>query len=273
MSYCDTATTEATAIEAEPSKERKRENWTRSQQGSSARNLLEKAYFVLGALPADGAWIGLSEVARITGLPKSTVHRLLGTLTNLRLADRHGAGYRLGPRMMSLVKHASGGYASALRDFLLPHLLDLFQSTGHSVHLCVEHMHGALCLEHLHGHTGVRLRVKSGSVLPKHTTAIGRVLTAHSDFVADDDLTAELSGELKRIRREGIAIDVNGLCRGTTCVAAPIWSPARTVMAVFAVTGPVHGLDVPAVSHQLRRAAHSAARDLARSPHLTTRQR
>jgi DNA-binding IclR family transcriptional regulator len=275
MSYCDIATTGASttgASKTEAAEHRRRQNPPRSQPGSSARNLVEKAYFVLGALPADGVWVGLSEVARMTGLPKSTVHRLLGMLTHLRLADRHGAGYRLGPRMMSLVQHASGGYASALRDFLLPHLLDLFQSTGHSVYLCVEHMHGALCLENLHGHTGVRLRVKSGSVLSKHTTAIGRVFTAHSDFAADD-LTAALRGELERIRRDGIAVDVHGLCRGTTCVAAPIWGPTRTVVAVFAVTGPIHGLDVPAVSHQLRRAVHSAARDLARTPHLPTRQR
>src|SRR5947209_16205774 len=123
MSYSGTATTEAVAVAVSDPEEGAgtREPWPRAPQGSSARNLLEKAYFVLGALPADGNWIGLSEVARITGLPKSTVHRLLGMLTNLRLADRHGSGYRLGPRMMSLVQHASGGYASALRDFLLPH--------------------------------------------------------------------------------------------------------------------------------------------------------
>jgi DNA-binding IclR family transcriptional regulator len=265
MSYSGTATTGAAAI-AESAPDGAQGPWPPAPQGSSARNLLEKAYFVLGALPADGYWIGLSEVARVTGLPKSTAHRLLGMLTNLRLADRQGSGYRLGPRMMSLVRHASGGQASDLRDFLLPHLLDLFQSTGHAVHLCVEHMHGALCLEHLHGHSGTRLRLRSGSVLPKYTTAIGKVLAAHSDYAEDDEPSAELRAELERIRREGIAVDLGGLGRGLACVATPIWGPARTVVAVFAVTGPVHGLDVPAVSRQLRRAAHSAGRDLARAP-------
>ncbi|HXR71093.1 IclR family transcriptional regulator [Actinocrinis sp.] len=273
MSYSGTTTTEAAAIAVGAEETSAPGPWPRAPQGSSARNLLEKAYFVLGALPADGNWISLSEVARITGLPKSTVHRLLGMLTNLRLADRHGSGYRLGPRMMSLVQHASGGYASALRDFLLPHLLDLFQSTGHAVHLCVEHMHGALCLEHLHGHSGTRLRLKSGSVLPKYSTAMGKMLAAHSDCAEGDELSADLQAELERIRREGIAVDLGGLGRGLTCVATPIWGPARTVVAVFAVTGPVHGLDVPAVSRQLRRTAHCAGRDLARSPGLAARRR
>ena len=57
------------------------------------------------------------------------------------------------------------------------------------------------------------------------------------------------------------------------CVATPVRGPAHTVVAWIAVTGPVHGLDVPAVSHRLRRAAYSSTLDLVRSPALATPRR
>ncbi len=232
------------------------------QEPAAARNVVEKSYLVLGALPVDGDWIGASEVARNTGLPKSTVHRLLGVLADLRLADRQAAGYRLGPRMLNLARQASGGRALALRDLLLPHLLDLFQATGLAVHLGVEHEHGVLCLEHLHGHRGLPLPIRTGSVLPRHTTAMGKVLAAHSDETGDE-LPARLRAELARIRRDGIAVNLGGPARNVTSLAIPVWDSARTVAAVIAVAGPSHTVDVQAASRQLRRAAHAAARELA----------
>ena len=61
---------------------------------------VEKALLVLGALAQHGR---ISELARVTGFPKSTVHRLLQTLvaTGFAVATADG-DYRIGPKVLVL---------------------------------------------------------------------------------------------------------------------------------------------------------------------------
>ncbi|MEV7803680.1 IclR family transcriptional regulator C-terminal domain-containing protein [Microbispora sp. NPDC088329] len=229
-----------------------------------ASGAVEKSYLILGALPAQG-WIGAAEVARRTGLPRSTVHRILGLLADLRLADRHLNGYRLGERMRDLAVQASGIRPSALRDRLLPYLLDLYRVTNHAVLLGVPGDGGVLCLERLHGHHGVHLPITVGSVTPPGSTAMGRVLLAFADgsLMAGPD---GLRQDLGRVRRTGIAVEVGGCRPGVTSLAVPVWGPGRRVAAAISVAGPAGGLDVSAVSGVLRRVGHAASQAVARWP-------
>jgi hypothetical protein len=51
---------------------------------------------VLGAFRAGDDAVGAAELARRTGLPKSTVHRITGDLVRAGLLERHGRKVRLG---------------------------------------------------------------------------------------------------------------------------------------------------------------------------------
>lgn len=223
---------------------------------------VEKSYLVLDTLPANGGVIRLAEVARRAGLPKSTAHRILNLLTSLRLADKQDNGYRLGTRIIDLADQASRHRPWELRDRLLPHLLDLFASTGHAVHLGVPHPRGVLCLERLHGHQTVLLPFRIGQVLPAHYTALGRVLLAFDgDAPASDD--AGLLIELDRVRRTGISVDQGGFRPLVTCVAAPVRGPNGRVAAAIMVAGPAQRLRIPKVTAALRQIADTASRGLA----------
>ncbi|MFC4044798.1 IclR family transcriptional regulator [Dactylosporangium siamense] len=234
---------------------------------SGAGRAIERSYLVLGNLPADGGSIGVSEVARRTGLPKSTAFRILSLLTSLRLADRRDNGYRLGHRIIELAGQSGRPRASVLRDRLLPHLLDLFALTGHAVYLGVPHDEGVLCLEDLHGHQAVPLPVRLGRITPAHRTAMGRILLAFDpDVPAGADAPAGLDADLDRLRAGGLAVDTGafrGAFRaGVDCVAAPVWAPGRRIAAALMVAGPAGRADVARVSRQVREAAAAASHTL-----------
>ena len=60
-----------------------------------------RAAAIIGAFDDKAPVLSLAELSRRTGLPKSTVHRIVAELVTLRVLDRQGSGpsgegYRLG---------------------------------------------------------------------------------------------------------------------------------------------------------------------------------
>jgi IclR family KDG regulon transcriptional repressor len=238
-----------------------------------------KSMLVLDTLPGDGTSIGVSEVARRTGLPKTTVHRILGLLADLELAeqDQHKAGYRLGPRIVDLVRETPCMRTARLRDRLLPYLLDLHRLTEEAVHLGVLRDHGVLVLERLYGHRSAVLPVRAGTVLPAHCTALGKALLAHADDAGRDrwntpSLTSytprtlrtgeALSRELQMVRTRGYALDRGEYRPDVVCLSAPIWGRGRIPVAAVSVSGPLQRLDMAEISARLRHVADAASRSL-----------
>ena len=64
---------------------------------------VERAFAILQVIAAEQESMGISAIARSTGLAKSTVSRLLTTLDRLSMVERIGADgrYRLGPGLAS----------------------------------------------------------------------------------------------------------------------------------------------------------------------------
>ncbi|MFI9428969.1 IclR family transcriptional regulator [Streptomyces achromogenes] len=239
---------------------------------------VEKSFLVLDHLPGDGNLIGVSELARRTGLSKTTVHRILGLLTGLGLADHPAGGYRLGRRIVDIVAQTPCVRTQALRDQLLPYLLDLYRLTDEAVHLGVLREQGVLCLERLHGHRSAPLPLRIGSILPPHATALGKALLAFTDEPLDTrglagDLPAVtsrtlatgtlLQTELDQVRGHGVAVDQGEFKPGVACVAVPLWGRGRALAGAVSVSGPAYRLDVERTARELRRVAYAASRALA----------
>ena len=70
---------------------------------------------------------GVSDLARTTGLPRTTVHRVVNQLVDVGALGRVGTRYRLGP---TLVELGNLHYPAKLRDSLDPFLSDLQRLTG-----------------------------------------------------------------------------------------------------------------------------------------------
>jgi DNA-binding IclR family transcriptional regulator len=184
----------------------------------------------------------LQDIASLTGLPRSTAHRILEQLVQLGWVQHSISGYRLGWRANRLPSRANE--ESQLREVAAPHLQMLAANTRLVVHLAV--LDGAFVryLDKIdHGTSGVPSRV--GGSLPAHLTAIGKATMAYVDpelldsilgrFRAQVDLVA-VHRDLASVRmRGGLSAVRNSPLGGVSCVGAPIFDGENRITGALSV--------------------------------------
>jgi DNA-binding IclR family transcriptional regulator len=213
----------------------------------------------------------LGELSRASGLPKSTVHRLIARLIALGMVEQHRAGYRLG---LGLLELAANTPPAGMRDLAMPYLAALHRWSGLTVQLAVLRDLDIVYLETLAAGGAPPLLARPGARLPANCSALGKALlawegleelrallpapmpTMTSSSVSDVE---ELLAELRRIRTSGLAHDRHEAQLGTASVAAPILIHDLAVGAVSVA----HPSDVEIgrdVEHALRDTASLIAR-------------
>ncbi|WP_343245199.1 helix-turn-helix domain-containing protein, partial [Streptomyces sp. SID14478] len=151
-------------------------------------SLLEKAEAVLGAFDGTHPRLSLTQVIQRSGLSRSSAHRILDQLVQLRWLDREGRDYRMG---MRILEH--GGLAAhhnRLVRAALPHLDELHDATGKLVQLCVLDGIDVVCLERIGSLDDQGPAARVGARLPAHCTAAGKALLGFGDPAAVDRVVA-----------------------------------------------------------------------------------
>lgn len=197
---------------------------------------VDRAFDVLRATAA-GTGLTLSELARETGLAKSTTLRLLVALQRNNAVTRIGQHYRLGPLAHELDPPPTSPAYERIRRVLTPFLAHLFESTRATVHLAAMHSDEVIYLNKLHGPRPIPSPSRIGGGLPAYCTGVGKAMLAfdpeaadrvsRGPFVAWTDTTLAssdaLAVELAEIRRRRRALDRAELTPGLFCVAAPVF--------------------------------------------------
>ena len=212
--------------------------------------VIDRISLVLDAFDGPGR-LSLAQVVRRTGLPRSSAHRMLERLVQLRWLRRHGRDYELGMRLVelgSLAVHQDRLHAAAQ-----PFLHELHRATGLVVHLAVLDGTDVVYLEKIAGGLGPAVPTRVGGRQPAHCTAVGKVLLAFSDPSVLDDFDVDLltrktrysistrrqlTDELAAIRARGFAYERAESVAGFGCVAAPIGDIGEPIAAV-SVCGPL----------------------------------
>jgi IclR family transcriptional regulator, acetate operon repressor len=102
--------------------------------GRSAVQSIDRAVAILRCFDAHHAALGISDIARATGLSTSTAHRLLTSMTTNRLlAQGRDKRYRPGPLLVQLGR--SGAVPSSLREAARPHMVALRDEVDETVGL------------------------------------------------------------------------------------------------------------------------------------------
>ncbi|MEJ8676683.1 IclR family transcriptional regulator [Chromobacterium amazonense] len=139
---------------------------------------LARGLEVLAAFrPGEGA-LSNQELARRTGLPKSTVSRLSYTLTRLGYLQPEGDGgpYRLGLALLALGTTALAGYD--LRSAAAPLMREFALHNNVSISLALRDGSDMVYLETCRSQARVSVQLSAGSRVPLATTAIGRAYFA-----------------------------------------------------------------------------------------------
>lgn len=210
---------------------------------------LDRAALLLDAFDGPGR-LTLAQIVRRTGLPRSSAHRMLERLVQLRWLRREGRDYELGMRLFELGSLAV--HQDRLHRAALPFLHELHRLTGHAVHLAVLEGIDVVYLEKIAGRFGVGLPSRVGGRQPAHCTSVGKVLLAHApESVVDRvveaglprstrftlDSPAAFRAELQKTRERGAAYDREEDLVGVSCVAVPVGTEDNVVAAI-SVCGP-----------------------------------
>lgn len=208
--------------------------------------VIDRVSLVLDAFDGPGR-LTLAQIVRRTGLPRSSAHRMLERLVQLRWLRRSGREYELGMRLVELGSLAV--HQDRLHRAATPLLHDLHRTTRLVVHLAVLDGPDVVYLEKIGDRMIAAIPTRVGGRQPAHCAAVGKAMLAYNDRADIVDLAtrktrysigtpAQLTVELAKVRAHGVAFDREESIAGFGCVAAPIGEPGEAVAAV-SVCGPM----------------------------------
>jgi DNA-binding IclR family transcriptional regulator len=241
--------------------------------GATGLKSLAKAIRVLQAFSLEEPRLPLTEIAKRTGLPLSTTHRILATLREAGLVDQEGDRdlYRLGLKLLEL-----GSMVLANMEVhreALPFIEELVRETGETVHLGVFDGTQVVSIEKMESPRALASHVTIGKAAPAYCTGVGKALLAfqpepvvdaicRGSFVRYTPHTivqpTRLRKELARVRAQGYAVDNAEHQPDVRCVAAPIRDHSGRVIASLSVSGPATRLPrdrVPVLAARMRAVA------------------
>lgn len=216
---------------------------------------LDRAVAILDSFTADRVELGVSEIARGTGLSRSTAHRLLMSLQQHELVQQvpGDTKYALGPHVLRLA-HAALAHV-ALRTIAEPIMTWLRDACGETVGLHLPHGEFArTVVAQVESRQPLRRTYTDiGHPIPIHQGAPGKLLLAFRPREIQDEVLsrplaaatpltitdpARLRDELSRIATDGYALSLEERTPGISTCSAPIYNHTGKVIAALSVSGP-----------------------------------
>lgn len=224
------------------------------EAGRVTHQSLERGLAVLETVAATGGFVSLGEIARRTGLHRSTAHHLLQSLVGVGYIrqDKASRGYELSARLFTLTGRT--WTPEQIGEIAQPFVAELTRVTREGASLAA-YRDGLVTIVAKRDADGpVRVVQDVGAVRPVHATAVGKAIAA---FLAKGELTsvlarvryerytpktivteAALTAELHRIAAAGYAFDEEEHIEGIRCIAAPVFSYNGQVIASLCAVGP-----------------------------------
>jgi IclR family transcriptional regulator, acetate operon repressor len=245
--------------------------------GGAARNgvqSIDRAVTILRCFDARRPTLGISEIARATGLSTTTTHRLLAAMqANHLVRQTSDRRYGLGPLLVQLAR--SGALPTTLRDAALPVMTALRDEVDETVGLhellpsgervVVDQVESHHELRRTYTDIGVPIALPLGapgkailSVLPldrQERYLAGPIEAVTPRTVTDPDA---LRAELARTRACGWAGSNAERTSGIRAVAAPVFDHTGTVIGALGVSVPAVRMDDARAEELGRRVTRAA---------------
>ena len=214
---------------------------------------LERALHILSEVAkADGQ--SLSEIATSTGLPASTVYRMLVSLEGFRMVEFDqpaqlwsvGVGaYRLGAAFLRRRKFVDRARLA---------MQDLARDTGETANLGVAEDDSVVFVSQVETHQAIRAFFRPGQRTPFHASGIGKAMLAYFPPDRIERIVSQarletftvktissgrsLANNLAEIRKRGWSLDDEERYPGMRCIAAAIFNEHGEPVGGISVSGP-----------------------------------
>lgn len=216
---------------------------------------VERALAILEAFADGGPRLPLAELARRTGLYRSTILRLAASLERFGYLHREGDGhFRLGPTLWRLgVRYQN---AFNLADYVRPVLREVVDELEETAAFYVRDGDKRICLYRVNSPRTVSSHLEEGAELPLDRGASARILVA---------FTGGKGEPYERIRSRGSYASIGERDPEAAAVAVPVLGPGGSLAGALGVTGPRNRFDRAACARMakvLRAKAEALGRAL-----------
>lgn len=216
--------------------------------------MLEKGFELLEFLALYPGGVSMQEIVTRLHQPKTSVYRLLSSLMQMGYIGKNeeNACYFLSKKLLRLGLAALG--ESNLVEQALPQMRRVRDSIRESVMLGVLMHNRVVLLEQILGSHNFTFLLRPGICFNLHSSAPGKLFIAYAPEEEREELigstlytiynkhtvaSAEaMRKEVKKIRQNGYATDVEEEMAGVHCVATPVFNQFGAIVAALWTSGP-----------------------------------
>ncbi|MGP6175577.1 IclR family transcriptional regulator [Corynebacterium sp. A21] len=212
--------------------------------------VLSKISAILDAFTLTRPTLSLSEIREATGMPTSTVQRLVTNLVSQGFLDREDDSFRIGMKMAYWAAPATRGVE--VLDLFNPLLKELRDLTGETACFFRPEQEYRVCVAMAETRHTLRRAMRVGAILPLYAGSASQVLLAWNpellQKVKDTPLQPlteatitspeELEAAVKRTRRDGFSITTGEREDGASGMSAPVFDSTGTAVGAVTISGP-----------------------------------
>lgn len=200
----------------------------------------------------DHAELSFQEIIDISGIPKTSVYRMLRSLEEMGLVEKGiDAKYRLGLLFLRFGNLVSNRID--IRNIAYPIMQELHKDVKEAINLIVRQGDEAIYIEKIDMHQKVRLYTAIGRRSPLYAGACSRVILS---FLSDEEIETYLESielqkfgmgsitdkkqlyeTIKLARKNGYTLSNSELENHTSSIAAPIFNHKGDVIGGISIAG------------------------------------
>lgn len=214
---------------------------------------IKRASDILALFIDEKKTLGITEFTRLLGLPKSTIATIVSTLEAIGYLEKDPLTnkYRLGPHIFQLgMKCATNMDLVTIGKSWMERLCFQFMEPVNVGMLVGEKV---MIVMRTEPENRYMVFPQAGSVIPAHSTCIGKALLAFMDKERRDFLLANYSfeqwtsntitskkdflKEIEMVKETGVSFDNQENINGLAGIGGPIFNHTGIVISAFAVTG------------------------------------
>lgn len=241
--------------------------------------ILVKSLKVIDLLSNSKEGMTFTEILENLDIPKTTLFRILQTLENQnwlqKKSDRYSIGYMF-------IHYGLIGLSSRdIRRISVPYLENLRLITNETAHLAVLSGKKSLILEVNESNKHIRPASPVGTLIDLYCSAHGKIFLAYKvneglgKFFEGMELKTKtantitnltlLEDEIRKIRKNGYAVDDMECFDDIRCLAAPVWGRDNEVVGAIGITATTQEFSrnmIPEVAKQVVSIAQMISREM-----------
>ncbi|MGE9965568.1 IclR family transcriptional regulator [Fusicatenibacter saccharivorans] len=242
--------------------------------------VVDRVFDIIEVLAASDIPMSLSDIAKHTGMSKSTVHRLLSSMCTRHYVEKNSDNnYSIGYKLMETVSlHINN---LELLTEAKPFLTNIMRDLNLTAHMGILDGCDVVYLEKLDIYPNTRLYTQVGFRSPAYCSSMGKcLLSCLSGDELEDALydcefkrytpntitdIREFKRYLRVVRRQGWAMDNEEYQLGHRCVGAPVFDYRGTPVAAISASGSITQLsdrNLEAVIKEVKQSAASISRKM-----------